>query len=162
MDHDRIQRNPKGGYTGKADFNEYSLNMREGWAAANIAVGSVTLSTTSIRGMNMKNRREIVKASAAFVGVLSAFGLLGGNALAQRARTLASTETNTLKLIVEEALVAKDMSRVLPKYEGRITVAQKDALAKLTMQDLTALSNIKAKLAAAENLMQGHEGGIIY
>jgi hypothetical protein len=112
--------------------------------------------------MNMKNRREIVKASAAFMGVLGAFGLLGGNALAQRARTLTSTETNNLKLIVEEALVAKDMSKVLPKYEGRITKVQKEALAKLTAQDLTALSSIKEKLAAAGDLLQGHEGGIIY
>jgi hypothetical protein len=113
--------------------------------------------------MNMKNRREMVKASAAFMGVLGAFGLLGGNARGQRLGTSTiSTSTDTLKLIVEEAMVTKDMGAVLTKYERRITPQQKEALSKLTAQDLNALVSIKEKLAAFDVNMGANVGSIIY
>jgi hypothetical protein len=113
----------------------------------------------------MKNRREILKASAAFMGVLSAFGLTGGNALAQKGTSAPRTtapraDARTLKLIFEDAMKTHDMHKTLPRFEHNISPEQRTALLRVTPDDLKVLSNLRAKLPP--DILAGGDGVIIH
>ncbi len=142
-----------------------------GAAVTNLNLTEILLTTRSERGKVMKTRREILKASAAYMGVLGSFGLLGGNALAQTPtiqrkalgdRRKPGADAEILKSIFNDALATRDMNKVLPKYEGKISPEQRTALEKLTAEDLKALANVKDRLAGSEELLSGKTGGIIY
>jgi len=111
----------------------------------------------------MKNRREFLKTSAAFMGVLGAFGLLGGEAFARKQAPLqVQADARTLKLVLDDALVTRDMKATLGKFGSKLSLEQRTALEKFNRADLEYLGTLNSKLGDAKALLQGHEGGLVY
>ena len=119
----------------------------------------------------MKNRREFFKTSAAFMGVLSAFGLLGNTADGQPEKTpkgekppqpVVKADVQTLRTIMEEAIRTADMEATLRKFKGKIPPSQEAALRKLTPQDLANLRDIQNKTKGADTQIDGWVGVIVW
>lgn len=93
----------------------------------------------------MGDRRDFLKHSTAFLGVLAAFGLLKSEAAAGSS---ASTQQNQKMLlqIINSAITKGDIKSVLSPYKAKLTPAQISALESITPQELRVLRMVRPKL----------------
>lgn len=119
----------------------------------------------------MKDRREFLKASSAFMGAMAAFGLLGEaqaaglvgtQTLAPRTGTVPSPSIQVLHAVFTDALQTGSMASSLPKFSSQLTREQAAILGKITTQDLQALKIIKEKVTLDPAKVAGDAGGIIW
>jgi hypothetical protein len=118
----------------------------------------------------MKNRRDMLKASSAFMGAFAAFGLLGkANASAisdttalRTAGVVPSPTIQVLRAIFTDAMQTGNMASTLPKFSTQLSKEQSSMLGKITPQDIMNLRIVKEKVTLDPAKVAGDAGGIIW
>jgi hypothetical protein len=119
----------------------------------------------------MKDRREFLKTSSAFMGALAAFGLLGtanaadhvGTTIKRSGTTVESPDIKVLNAIFTDAIQTGSMPTTLTKFSNQITREQTVALGKITSQDLANMKIIRDKVATLDpGQFMGDAGGIFW
>jgi len=89
--------------------------------------------------VEMQDRREFLTKTPAFLAVLAAFGLRGGDAYAK-------ASGNTLIKLMDYAITKGSMSAAINKYGNNLSATQKQALSGISSSELEALGSVRPKL----------------